>query len=93
MLYTQEENLNNGEHDLFSYIFFFILSGGGTMCLILEHFGYNSEHLRYIYMYMVLEMLMKYGGMLFLEFFLEKLHNLLRCFVHFAKSFANHAQS
>ena len=38
-------------------------------------------------------MLMKYGGMMFREFFLEKLHNLLRFCVHFPKKFANHALS
>ena len=31
MLYTQEENLNNGEHDLFSYIFFYSQGGGGNV--------------------------------------------------------------
>ena len=37
-------------------------------------------------------MLMKYDGML-LQDFLEKLRNLLRFCVHFAKNFANHALS
>ena len=92
MLYTQEENLNNGEHDLFSCIFF-SFSGGGAMCLILEHFWYNCEHLRYIYMYIVSENVNEVRWYVVPRIFLEKLHNLLRCFVHFAKSFASHALS
>ena len=36
---------------------------------------------------------MKYSGMLFRDFFREKLHNLLRFCVHFAQIFANHALS
>ena len=63
MLHTQKENLNNGERDLFFFIFYFY---GGPRGLILEHFWYNSEPLRYLWF---LEMLMKYGGMLFRDFF------------------------
>ena len=54
MVHKQEENLNNGHNpDLFSFFFAFeILGGGGggvaNRDLILEHFWYNSEHLRYI---------------------------------------------
>ena len=36
-------------------------------------------------------MLMKYGSMMFQDFVLDKLHNLLRFCVHFAKNLANHA--
>ena len=38
-------------------------------------------------------MLMKYGGMMFRIFFIEKLHNLLRFCVHFSTNFAKHALS
>ena len=38
-------------------------------------------------------MLMKHGGMMFRDFFIEKLHNLLCFCVHFAQNFANHALS
>ena len=39
------------------------------------------------------KMLMKYGGMLFRDLYLEKLHNLLRFCVHLGKNYANHALS
>ena len=38
-------------------------------------------------------MLMEYDGMMFLDFFLEKLHNILSFCVHFAKNIAKHALS
>ena len=44
-------------------------------------------------MYMVSENVNEVRWYVVLRIFLEKLHNLLRCFVHFAKSFANHALS
>ena len=45
MLHKQEENLNNGEHDLF----LLFKSQGGPRGLILEHFFlHNSEPVEYI---------------------------------------------
>ena len=38
-------------------------------------------------------MLMKYGGMMFRDLFLEKLYNLLRFCVDFSTNFAKHALS
>ena len=60
MLHKQEENLSNGEHDLFSS---FQISGDqvrGPRGLILDHFLHNSEPLRYIWFR---KLLVKYGSM------------------------------
>ena len=89
MLHTQEKKLNNGGNMTFFLLYFCFLNGG-SRGLILEHFWYNSEPLRYIWFQ---EMLMKYVACCSEIFFVEKLHNLLRFCVHFAPKFANHALS